>query len=66
MNCLDMVIGMVIDDVSQVRDYYSLSRIIPQPDEFFGGKDSLTSAAAYQQDGTTTVIFRKPLKGDNH
>ncbi|CAG9532242.1 unnamed protein product [Cercopithifilaria johnstoni] len=65
MDCLDMVIGMIIDDVSQVRDYYSFSHIMPQPDEFFGGKDSLTSAAAYQQDGITTVVFRKSLKASD-
>uniref|UniRef100_A0A1I7VHX5 DOMON domain-containing protein n=1 Tax=Loa loa TaxID=7209 RepID=A0A1I7VHX5_LOALO len=61
MDCLDMVIGVIIDDISQVRDYYSFPQITPQPDEFFGGQDSLTSATAYQQDGITTVIFRKPL-----
>ncbi|VDK81473.1 unnamed protein product, partial [Litomosoides sigmodontis] len=62
MDCFDMVIGVMIDGMSKVRDYYSVPHIVPQPDEFFGGKDSLTAATAYQQDGVTTIIFRKPLK----
>lgn len=66
MDCFDMVIGMMIDGMSQVRDYYSVSHIMPQPDEFFGGKDSLASATAYQQDGVTTIVFRKPLKGESY
>ncbi|KAL3995632.1 DOMON domain family protein [Acanthocheilonema viteae] len=66
MDCLDMVIGVMVDGMSQVRDYYSFSHILPQPDELFGGKDSLTSATAYQQDNITTVIFRKPLKASDH
>uniref|UniRef100_A0A915PXC5 DOMON domain-containing protein n=1 Tax=Setaria digitata TaxID=48799 RepID=A0A915PXC5_9BILA len=65
VDCLDIVIGSVIDGVSQIRDYYSFSQITPKPDEFFGGQDSLTSAAAYQQDGITTVIFRKPLQASD-
>uniref|UniRef100_A0A0R3S1G0 DOMON domain-containing protein n=1 Tax=Elaeophora elaphi TaxID=1147741 RepID=A0A0R3S1G0_9BILA len=65
MDCLDMVIGMMINGVSQVRDYYSLSQIALQPDEFFGGQDSLTSATVYQQDGITTVVFRKPLRASD-
>ncbi|VDN83646.1 unnamed protein product, partial [Brugia pahangi] len=65
MDCLDMVIGVIIDGISQVRDYYSFPQITPQLDEFFGGKDSLTSATAYQQDGITTIIFRKPLKASD-
>lgn len=66
IDCLDMVIGILINGVSQVRDYYSFSQIAPQPDEFFGGHNSLTSATAYQQDDITTVIFRKPLKGRSY
>lgn len=62
-DCLDMVIGVMINGMSQIRDYYSFPQMKPQPDEFFGGQDSLTSAVAYQQDGITTLIFRKPLMG---
>ncbi|VDM93706.1 unnamed protein product, partial [Onchocerca ochengi] len=66
MDCLDIVIGLINDnDISNVRDYYSFSQLTPLPDEFFGGQDSLTSAIAYQQDGITTVIFRKPLEASD-
>ncbi|MCP9263755.1 hypothetical protein DINM_006886 [Dirofilaria immitis] len=35
MDCVDMVVGLVNDDnTSYVRDYYSISQIAPQTDEF--------------------------------
>jgi hypothetical protein len=33
------------------------------PDSFFGGKEDLTSAVGYEQDGVTTIMFRKKLEG---
>jgi hypothetical protein len=33
------------------------------PDSFYGGKEDLTSALGYEEDGTTTIIFRKKLEG---
>ena len=63
MDCADFVIGSVTDGISRVRDYFATSRSTPQLDSFYGGKDSLTSAAAYEEDGVTTVVFRKPLRG---
>ncbi|KAM3718652.1 MOXD1 [Dirofilaria immitis] len=66
MDCVDMVVGLVNDDnTSYVRDYYSISQIAPQTDEFFGEYDSLTSAIAYQQNGITTIIFRKFLEASD-
>uniref|UniRef100_A0A915A5V3 DOMON domain-containing protein n=1 Tax=Parascaris univalens TaxID=6257 RepID=A0A915A5V3_PARUN len=62
MDCSDIVIGQVKDGLSRVRDFYTISRATPRLDSFYGGDDSLTSAVAYEQDGITTLIFRKPLK----
>jgi hypothetical protein len=33
------------------------------PDSFYGGKEDLTAALGYEEDGTTTIIFRKKLEG---
>ena len=33
------------------------------PDSFYGGKEDLTSALGYEEDGVTTIIFRKKLEG---
>lgn len=66
MDCSDIVIGQVKDGLSRVRDFYTISRATPRLDAFYGGDDSLTSAVAYEQDGITTLIFRKPLKGSNN
>uniref|UniRef100_A0A0N5D296 DOMON domain-containing protein n=1 Tax=Thelazia callipaeda TaxID=103827 RepID=A0A0N5D296_THECL len=62
LDCVDVVIGSVINGMSRVRDYYSVSHARPQLDEFFGGQNSLTSASAYYHNGITTVVFRKPLE----
>ena len=34
------------------------------PDSFFGGKDDLTAALVYEEDGVTTIVFRKKLEGE--
>jgi len=61
MDCADIVVGASVGGVGQVRDYYTLSRATPQLDEYYGGRKSLTSATAFEQDGMTTVVFRKKL-----
>jgi len=67
MDCADIVIGAAVDEWSRVRDYYTSDRSTPRQDEFYGGSQSLTAAVASQSaDGTTTVIFRRPLNGLFH
>ncbi|KAK6038949.1 DOMON domain protein, partial [Cooperia oncophora] len=65
MECTDMVVGSVVDGRGRVRDFYSPSKATPRPDSFFGGSDSLTAAAAFREDGITTVVFRKKLQADD-
>ena len=34
------------------------------PDNFFGGKDDLTAALGYEENGVTTILFRKKIDGN--
>lgn len=62
MNCIDIVIGAAVGELSRVGDYYTADRSTPRRDEFYGGAQSLTAAVASESsDGTTTVIFRRPI-----
>jgi len=64
MNCVDIVIGAAVGELSRVGDYYTADRSTPRHDQFYGGSQSLTAAVANQSDdGMTTVIFRRPLTG---
>jgi len=66
MDCTDIVIGAAVGRLSRVKDYYTPDRSTPRPDQFYGGTQSLTAAIASQSDtGVTTVIFRRPLVGEN-
>ena len=59
-----MVIGMAIGKLSRVHDYFSRDRSTPRLDEFYGGTQSLTAAVGEERDdGTTVVVFRKPITG---
>lgn len=64
MHCADMVVGMVSNGRARIMDMYSPSKATPMEDTFFGGENSLTSAAAFQEDGVTTLIFRKKLQAE--
>ncbi len=64
MDCQDIVIASVREgSLSNVGDYYTRDRSTPQRDEFYGGDSDLTAAIGWEEDGTTTVMFRRPLKG---
>ncbi|KAJ1363545.1 hypothetical protein KIN20_023436 [Parelaphostrongylus tenuis] len=62
MECTDMVVGAVMNGRARVKDLYSPTKTTPRLDSAFGGSDSLTAAAAFSEDGITTVVFRKKLK----
>ena len=63
MDCTDMVIGMARGSTSRVGDYYTRDRSTPRLDEVYGGTDSLTDAMGYEEDGVTTIMFRRKIKG---
>jgi len=61
MDCVDMVIGMARGDTSRVWDFYTRDRSTPQRDQYFGGQSDLTASMAWEEDGETTIFFRKKL-----
>lgn len=63
MDCQDIMVAKVKGDLSNIGDYYTRDRSTPRRDTFYGGEDDITAAVAWEADGVTTVIFRKPVKG---
>lgn len=61
MDCTDIVMGVARGNLSRVFDMYTRDRSTPRPDEFYGGRDDLSAAFAYEEDGHTVVLFRKSL-----
>lgn len=61
MDCSDMIIGSAIGSLSRVEDYYSINRATPMVDEVYGGSQSLTAATGFEENGITTVMFRRKL-----
>ena len=65
MDCSDIVVAKVKDGLSHVGDYYTRDRSTPRLDSFYGGEDDLTGAVAWEENGKTTVIFRKKKVSDH-
>lgn len=61
MDCTDIVIGSAQGMASRVGDYYTRDRSTPRSDEFYGYKSDLTLGTGYEENGVTTIIFRKKL-----
>lgn len=61
MDCNDIVIGSARGDYGRIFDYYTRDRSTPKVDSFYGGKDDLTAGLVVENDGITTVVFRKKL-----
>ena len=47
---------------SKVYDAYTRDRSTPMADQFYNGMDDLTAAAGYEENGVTTIVFRKKVK----
>lgn len=43
------------------NDYYML-RSTPRVDTFWGGHDDITAASGFEENGVTTIMFRKKIK----
>ncbi|QQP49186.1 Uncharacterized protein FKW44_009746, partial [Caligus rogercresseyi] len=65
MDCTDMVIGMARGNLNRVFDGYTRDRSRPRRDSFWGGEDDLTAALAYEEDGETTIAFRRKMKSND-
>lgn len=59
MDCTDIIIGSARGKASRVKDYYTRDRSTPREDEFWGGKNDLTLGTGFEENGITTIIFRK-------
>ncbi|XP_049881200.1 uncharacterized protein LOC126377502 isoform X3 [Pectinophora gossypiella] len=62
MDCTDIVIGTARGNYHRVLDYYTRDRSTPRVDTFWGGHDDVTAATGFEENGVTTIMFRKKLK----
>lgn len=63
MDCVDMVVGTARGNRSRIGDFYAHGRSTPMYDSFYGGKENLLGAYGYEENGYTTIIFRKKMSG---
>ncbi|XP_076093914.1 uncharacterized protein LOC143064737 [Mytilus galloprovincialis] len=61
MDCVDMVVGTARGNRSRIGDFYAHGRSTPMYDSFYGGKENLLGAYGYEENGYTTIIFRKKM-----
>lgn len=61
MDCTDIVIGAARGMASRVGDYYTRDRSTPRTDDVYGGKNDLALGTGFEENGVTTIIFRKKL-----
>lgn len=62
MDCIDLVMGAARGSLSRIRDYYTRDRSTPRLDTFWGGKEDLTSATGWEENGKTFLIFRRRIR----
>lgn len=58
-----MVVGTARGNRSRIGDFYAHGRSTPMYDSFYGGKENLLGAYGYEENGYTTIIFRKKMSG---
>lgn len=61
MDCTDIIIGQVRGTHSRIRDYYTRDRSTPRSDTFWGGTEDISSATGWEENGITTLIFRRKI-----
>ncbi|XP_073961160.1 uncharacterized protein isoform X2 [Choristoneura fumiferana] len=62
MDCTDIVIGTARGNYHRVLDYYTRDRSTPRVDTFWGGHDDITAASGFEENGVTTIMFRRKLQ----
>ena len=74
MDCTDIVIGTSktigsgtsMKSLHRVYDAYTRDRSTPKRDDFYGGKEDLTGAFAYEDaEGFTVVAFQRKLESSD-
>lgn len=58
----DIIIGTAQNQSSRVLDYYTRDRSTPRQDSFWGGTNDLTATGGFEENGVTTIIFRRKLE----
>ena len=67
MDCADMVVMAAQGEYSRIHDAFSKDRSTPKLDTYYnGGVNSLTAAIGKEENGMTTVLFRRKLQGTNY
>lgn len=61
MDCIDLIMGAARGSLSRIRDYYTRDRSTPRVDTFWGGKEDITSATGWEEEGKTILIFRRRI-----
>lgn len=61
MDCTDIVIGSARGNTARVYDYYTRDRSTPLRDHMYEGEDDITASIGWEEDGETTIIFRKKM-----
>lgn len=62
MDCTDIIIGTARNQSSRILDYYTRDRSTPRQDSFWGGTNDLTATGGFEEDGVTTIVFRRKLE----
>lgn len=62
MDCVDIIMGGARGSLSRIRDYYTRDRSTPRLDTFWGGKEDITAATGWEEDGKTVLIFRRRIR----
>ncbi|XP_047998582.1 uncharacterized protein LOC125235942 isoform X4 [Leguminivora glycinivorella] len=62
MDCTDIVIGTARGNYHRVLDYYTRDRSTPRVDTFWGGHDDITASSGFEENGVTTIMFRKKIQ----
>lgn len=65
MDCQDVVIGKAKGSQSNIGDYYTRDRSTPRRDALYGGQDNLEAAAGWEENGVTTIMFRRDVSTDS-
>jgi len=65
MDCQDVIVGRARSNSSNIGDFYTRDRSTPRRDEVYGGKDDLTAASGWEENGTTTIMFQRLVETDD-
>lgn len=64
MDCTDIVMASAREGYSRVHDSFTPDRSTPKSDTYFGAENSLTAAIGKEEEGVTTILFRRKLTGE--